>query len=433
MNYLFIHQNFPGQFLHLAMYLAKQKENRVVFISQESENRIEGVETYFYTPFRPVTPKIHHYIGELEQAIIWGQSVHETCRGLKSEGFRPDIVVGHPGWGETLFVKDVWPDVPVLAYFEFYYHSDGVDVGFDPDIAPKTLDDAPRLRIKNATNLLAFQASDWGFTATEWQASLYPPEMRQKITVVHEGVDTDFASPAVTDAMVVGCPDTLRQSDEIITFVARNLEPYRGFHVFMRALPEIQRRRPKARVIIVGGDDVSYGARPPDGLTFRELLMKEVGGVLDMSRIHFVGQIPHEQFITMLRLSTVHIYLSFPFVLSWSLIEALSCGCLVIASRVPSVMEAIEDGKNGLLVDFFDREALCDKIDLALDHRDHMRPLREAARNTVLKHYDLKAVTLPRQLALIDAVIKRQLPPALDGPRGKKPAKRPARKKAAKA
>jgi glycosyltransferase involved in cell wall biosynthesis len=404
MNVLFIHQNHPGQFQHLAQHLADQPGNRVIFVSQPNENCQIGVETCFYTPFRTPTPNLHHYLFDLEKAVIWGQLVHEVCRGLKAQGFHPDIVIGHSGWGETLFVKDVWPEVPLLAYFEFYYRAVGVDVGFDP-MMPSTLDDPPRLRLKNAINHLAFQSVDWGITATRWQASLYPPEMRRRISVIHEGIDTLIASPAAAELQIAGVERPLTGSDEVITFITRNLEPYRGFHVFMRALPEILRRRPKARALIVGGDEVSYGPPPPAGSCFRKLLLDEVGGQVDLSRVHFLGKVRYEDFITLLRISSAHVYLTYPFVLSWSLLEAMSTGCLVIAANVPPVKEVIKDRSNGLLVDFFDREGLCALIDEALDHGDAFAALRFAARRTIVEQFDLKTVTLPRQLALIDAVI----------------------------
>lgn len=410
MNYLFIHHNFPGQFQHVATHLAAQPGNRVVFISQPNENRLGGVETLFYTPFREATPGIHHYLGDVEQAVVWGQAVHEVCRGLKNQGFQPDVVVGHTGWGETLFVKDVWPDAPLLGYFEFFYHASGQDVGFDPG-EPPTLNDGPRLRVKNTVNLLAFQSADWGLTPTRYQASLYPAEMRKRISVIHEGVDTGIASPAEgASVQTPGMERPLTQADEVITFINRNLEPYRGFRVFMRALPEILARRPRAHVLLIGGDGLSYGSPPPGGGSWRQVMMDEVGSQLDMSRVHFMGHIPHQDFIGVMRLSSVHVYFTYPFVLSWSLLEAMACGCAIVGSDVEPLREAIQDGKTGLLVDFFDQQGLCERIDRVLDHPDRMRKMRDAARRHVLQRYDLRTVSLPRHLTLIQAIAERKDP-----------------------
>jgi glycosyltransferase involved in cell wall biosynthesis len=410
MNYLFIHNNFPGQFQHLAIHLAADPANQVVFISQPNENHLNRVETLFYTPFRQPASGQHHYLTDLEQAVVWGQAVHEVCRGLASRGFRPDLVIGHTGWGETLFVKDVWPDVPVLGYFEFFYHAAGQDVGFDP-AEPATLNDGPRLRLKNAVNLLAFQSVDWGLTPTRYQASLYPPDIRKRLSVIHEGVDTDLAVPREgAPVQIQGIEWPLTESDEVITFINRNLEPYRGFRVFMRALPEILARRPRAHVLLIGGDKISYGAPPPDGRSWRQVMLDEVGPKLDMGRVHFLGRVPHEDFIGLMRLSSVHVYLTYPFVLSWSLLEAMSCGCAVIGSNVAPVREVIQDGKNGLLVDFFDQQGLCDRIDQVLDHPDRMQKMRDAARASVVDGYDLRTVTLPRQLALVRAMAEGKDP-----------------------
>lgn len=412
MNYLFIHHNFPGQYQHLAQHLAAQPGNRVVFISQPNANRLSGVETIFYSPFRTPTAGIHHYIADLEQAIIWGQAVHEVCRGLKARGFRPDIVLGHSGWGETFFVKEVWPDVPLLAYFEFYYRISGADVGFDPHM-PVTVDDPPRLRVKNAINLLAFEAADWGVTATRWQASLYPRRLRQKIVIAHEGIDTDSVAPGEASIRIAGCDRPFTRADELITFVSRNLEPYRGFHVFMRALHEILRRRPRAQVLIMGGDEVSYGPPPPAGTTFRQMMLEEVGAELDLQRVHFLGRVPYDDYLKLLRLSSAHVYLTYPFVLSWSVLEAMSCGCAVIASAVPPVTEVIEDRRNGFLVDFLDPSDLCRRLDEVLDHPDRMQVVRDAARQTIVERFDLRTVALPRHLALIEAVVSGRDPHGL--------------------
>lgn len=432
MNYLFIHHNFPGQYQHLAIHLASQAGNRVVFISQPNENTIRGVESIFYTPFRSITRGIHHYVGDLEQAVIWGQSVHEVCRGLKAQGFHPDIMIGHSGWGETLFVKDVWPEVPLLAYFEFYYRPEGSDVGFDPIMAT-SIDDRPRLRLKNSVNLLAFEGADWGHTATQWQASLYPPRMQPRMTVLHEGIDTALVCPGDAALWVPGRGRPLSRGDEVVTFVARNLEPYRGFHVFMRVLPEILRRRPRAEVVVVGGDGVSYGPPAPAGTTFREMMLQEVGAELDLSRVHFLGRVPYKTFLDLLRVSSAHVYLTYPFVLSWSLLEAMSAGCLVIGSSTPTVTEVIHDRDNGLLVDFFDKAALCDRIDAVLDHPDRMQEIRDNARQTILHGFDLHSVILPRQLALIGALISGADPNgAVAAVKAKVPAqRRPRRSKQA--
>lgn len=410
MNYLFVHQNFPGQYQHIVQHLASQPGNRVVFISHDSPAQIPGVERAVYQPFRTAKPTTHHYIQELELAVVYGQSVHEVCRRLKAEGFRPDIMIGHNGWGETLYMKDVWPDVPLLAYFEFFYHRHGADIGFDP-MVPVIENDGPRVRTKNVINTLGFEAADWGQTPTGWQWSLYPDYMRARISVIHEGVDTTIVRPEPEAWLRLPSGLTLTRKDEVITYVARNLEPYRGFHVFMRALPGILKRRPKAHVLIVGGDEVSYGQMSSDGRSYRDILLAEVGQGIDRERVHFLGKVPYGTFLSVLRISSAHVYLTYPFVLSWSFLEAMASGCLLIGSSTIPVEEVLRDRQNGLLVDFFDGAALADRIDEVFEHPDRMQTLRDRARRTVVENYDLRTVTLPRHLALIDDLIAGR-PPA---------------------
>jgi glycosyltransferase involved in cell wall biosynthesis len=415
MNYLFIHQNFPGQYLHLVRHLASQPGNQIHFITQPNGNTMSGVHKITYPKDNRERINCHAYTVEFDRAVHAAAAVADRCRDLRSKGFRPDLIVGHSGWGETMFVKDVFPDVPLLANFEFYYHSTGVDVGFDPEFV-SVFQDPSRLRTRNTTNLLAFEAADWGHSATRWQRSLYPPEMRPRISAIHEGVDTEIVRPQRTPSFRL--PDSgrlLTQRDEVVTYVARNLEPYRGFHTFMRALPQLLRRRKRAQVVIVGGDGVSYGAPPPPRSTFKEMMLQELGSKLDLKRVHFVGMLAYHDYLNLLQVSSVHVYLTYPFVLSWSFIEAMACGCLIVGSSTPPVLEVLRNGVNGLTVDFFSPKAIAKRIETALDQQTELRGLREAARMTAVRHFDLKTVLLPRWTTLFDDLINGRRPTNVDG------------------
>jgi glycosyltransferase involved in cell wall biosynthesis len=391
-------------------HLADQPDNRVYFITQPNDNVMVGVTKVTYPQDARGPINCHAYSVELDRAIYTGATVAEVCRKLRDEGFRPDLIVGHSGWGETLFVKDVFPDVPLLANFEFYYHTHGVDVGFDPEFV-SIFNDPSRLRARNATNLLAFEAADWGHSATEWQRSLYPPEMRPRISTLHEGVDTDIARPQRTASFKLpGTQRALTHRDQVVTYVARNLEPYRGFHIFMRALPQLLRRCPRARVVIVGGDGVSYGAPAAPRTTFRDMMMQELGAKLDLERVHFLGMIDYHDYLTLLQVSSVHVYLTYPFVLSWSFIEAMASGCLLVASATPPVLEVLRDGENGFAVDFFSPRTLANRIEAALEHPERMRKLREAARATAVERFDLKRVLLPKWIELFDDLVNHRRP-----------------------
>jgi glycosyltransferase involved in cell wall biosynthesis len=408
-NYLFIHQNFPAQYRHVVKLLAGQRGNSVYFITQPNDNAMIGVTKVTYAKDDRGPVNCHAYSAELDRAVWNGAAVAQVCRELRDAGFQPDLIVGHSGWGETLFVKDVFPDVPILANFEFYYHSQGVDVGFDPEFV-STFNDPARLRVRNATNLLAFEGADWGHSATEWQRSLYPPEMRPRLTTLHEGVDTDLVRPRRTASFKIpGTKKSLTRRDQVITYVARNLEPYRGFHIFMRALPQVLRRSPNARVVIVGGDGVSYGAPPAPRTTYKDMMLQEVGAKLDMERVHFLGMIEYEEYLTLLQVSSVHVYLTYPFVLSWSFIEAMASGCLIIGSATAPVLEVLRDGENGMTVDFFAPRTLANRIEAAIE-RGGYEEMREAARETAVTRFDLKRVLLPKWETLFDDLIHHRRP-----------------------
>lgn len=410
MIYLFIHQSCPGQYVHLIRHLLAEG-HRVYFISQRSDQPLPGVHNLYYKPDRTGAGACHPLTVDIDNAIRNAAAVSELCRKLRDEqGVHPDLIVGHGGWGETLFVKDLFPDAPVLTYFEFYYHINGVDVDFDPEFV-SVFADADRLRTRNAITLMAAEATDWGHSPTVWQRSLLPPEIRKRVTVVHEGVDTERVCPrADVEFNIPQAGLTLSRADEVITYCARNLEPYRGFHIFMRALPEILRRRPKAQVLIVGGDEVSYGVPPPPGTTYREIMLKEVGSQLDARRVHWFRSLPYEDYLRVLQLSSAHVYLTYPFVLSWSCIEALAAGCLVIGSATPPVLEVIEDGVNGLTVDFFSPGQIAERVDEVFASADRRQDLRDAARQTAIEYFDLKTQALPRWQALLDDLLQGQRP-----------------------
>lgn len=303
--------------------------------------------------------------------------------------------------GESLFLKEVWPEARLGIYCEFYYHAHGADVGFDPEFVSTDTAESARLRLKNINNLLHFDVADAAIAPTHWQASTFPEPFRGRITVVHDGIDTEtiVPNPAVRVRMANGLE--LGRSDEVITFVNRNLEPYRGYHVFMRALPDILRRHPRAQVLLVGGHDVSYGARPPQGQSWATIFANEVRALMppeDWARVHFLGHVPHAQFVALLQLSTVHVYLTYPFVLSWSLLEAMSAGCAIVASSTQPLHEVITEGETGVLVPFFGVQALADAVCALLQDAPARAALGTQARAFAQAHYDLRSVCLPRQL-----------------------------------
>ena len=396
MRILFVQQNCPGQFRHIAPALAAEG-HEVVFIGQKDKQTPAGVKRLEYEPHRAVTPKVHPYLAGTEAAVLNGQAVARVAFTLKGQGWSPDAMIGNPGWGETLFLKDVWPDRPLISLSEFYYNGSGSDVGFDPEFATGP-DALLRARARNAQHLLAIDAADFAYAPTEWQKAQFPAAYRGKIRVIHDGIDVDRVRPDPGASFTLPDGTTLTRGDEILTYVSRNLEPYRGFHSFMRALPRVLERRPEARVVIVGGDEVSYGARPLGGGSWRDAMLAETGPLPE--RVSFTGRIPYNAYLDLLGVSSVHLYLTYPFVLSWSMLEAMAAGAFVLGSATPPVEEVIEDGRNGWLVDFFDTGAMADRIVAALAARDRVQGLRTAARETVVRRYAL-AHCLRQQKALI--------------------------------
>ncbi len=405
MKILFVHQNFPAQFRHTASALAADAGNQVVALTiNPPAYPTPGVNVIRYRTQRGSTKGVHPLAADFETKVIRGESAAQAGLELCRRGFRPDIVVVHPGWGEHLFLKDVWPAARFLMFLEFYYRAEGYDYAFDPEFSQPTLLGRARMRTKNASLLGGFDIMDRGISPTHWQKSSMPAVHHDRISVIFDGIDTGFISPDASATFTLPDGRSVAHGDEVLTFVNRNMEPYRGFHIFMRALPAIQKQRPDAVTLIVGGEDVSYGARPAEGGSWKDVMLREVGDRLDMSRIVFLGKLPYADYRQLLRVSRVHAYLTYPFVLSWSMLESMAAECLVIASSTAPVTEVVRTGENGILVDFFDIEDWSRKIVRALAKPDDYRGIRSQARRDIVERYDLASICLPEQLELIRRV-----------------------------
>lgn len=395
MNFLLLHRNFPAQFRHIAPMLASDPKNKVVFITNNDSDYSGNIIKVSYKLKREVPDNCHRYLRFFEECVNHAQSAAEAAITLKEQGFKPDIIYGHT-WGQTMFMKDIFPDTPLLCYFEWFYDKDKGDMGFDG----RSLDinDFAKLRTKNSHLLIDLYSCDAGICPTNFQKKQFPKEFQHKIKVLHDGVDTDFCKPDENVSF-----KNFTRNDEVITYATRGMEAYRGFPEFMKAVEILLKRRPSLHVIIAGEDRICYGPKLVD-TTYKKMMLEKLD--LDLSRVHFTGSLPFRDYVKLLQVSSAHVYLTYPFVASWSLLDAMSCACPVIASSTEPVREFIEDGKNGLLFNFYDIDEQVQKIEYALDNKEKMLPIRQAARKTIVDNYALKDL-LPEHIEYIKALAKK--------------------------
>lgn len=406
MNILFVHQNFPGQYRELFQWLVAQGGHEIVFLTQRKDvGAVKGARVVTYAPHHSPADDAYAPTKYWEECVGNGLGAAFAARGLKAQGFRPDVILGHVGWGELTFLKQVWPDVPILGFFEYYFLAQGGSVGFDPEFPAS--DHAPFLmHARNAVNFANIQTVDLGQSPTRFQRDTYPASFHDRIYVCHDGIRTDRLVPNPDAQVPLGrLGRAVTRQDEIFTYMARNMEPTRGFHKFMRALPRILDARPNARALIIGGNGVSYGKASDATGGYRAEMEREVGDRVDWSRVHFLGKVPYAAYQTVIQLSRCHVYLTAPFVLSWSCMEAMAMGATIVASDTPPVREVITHGQTGLLVDFHDHDALAQQvIDVLSAPGDHAH-LGRAARAHMVDSYDFATRCLPEHIARINSLV----------------------------
>lgn len=390
MRILFVHNNFPGQYARLVRHLKGRRDVDMLSGSLASNQQQPLIKRVEYTPHREARKDVHPALRYTETAVIRGQAVYTSFLPVKKKGWKPDIILAHSGFGDGLFLKDLWPDAKYMPYLEWYYHTYGSDASFLDHGAPKKPDTELQIRMKNTAILHDLAAMDWGQCPTEFQKSQFPSLFRDRISTLHDGVDTEYFSPDEAATFSVG-ERVFRKGDPVITYIARGMEPYRGFPEFMEAVAILQKNRPEAQVIIIGEDRVAYGSKRQDGKTYKEFALETLD--LDESRIHFLGRQPLRTLRDVLRISAAHVYLTVPFVLSWSMMEAMSAGALIVGSDTAPVREIITDGENGLLVPFFEPEKLASRLADVLADQPHFAPLRERARALMLERYNVKDLT----------------------------------------
>ncbi len=395
MNIFILHPSFPAQYLNLAPYLASNPENQVFFLSKENSinAQLRGVTLALYPKPSEESDKWIKTCGPLRpaaEAVVEGQAVLRAMEWLaKEKNVRPDVIIGHTGWGSTLYCKDMYPKVPIMGYFEWYYLVEDSDCYWWPDEIPQ-IGSRISIRTRNAHHLMNLELCDAGICPTKWQYSQFPEEYKPKLNIIHEGIDTRFCSPdpsgkrpgLVLDDIKLNLPE----GTEIITYVARGFEIYRGFPYFMDAIRHVLAHRPKTHVVVVGKDRICYGAQLKDTTYLKE---EEKKGGYPTDRVHFVGLRNRGDYQKILRASSCHIYLTRPFVLSWSCLEAMSFACPMVCSKTPPVQEVMEDGVNGLLAEFRSPYHIARKIEELLDDPERAKKLGAAARETILERFEL--------------------------------------------
>jgi glycosyltransferase involved in cell wall biosynthesis len=408
MRILFAHQHFPAQFKHLVPRLL-DRGDQIWALRQSGSKQINNHTNLRINPYklsRCNGVDTHPLLLETESKVIRGMAAATQAIRLHDQGLTPDLIVGHPGWGEMLFLSDIWPQVPQLHYLEFFYGVPGTDHDID-DIHAKSsmFAEQAKLRLKNANLLLSLHQMSQGISPTFFQRSLFPEWAQNRCRVIHDGIDLDWLLPKNSAQLVLPTGQKLRAGDPVVTFINRTFEPYRGIHIFLDALVRIQKLHSAAQVILVGEDtpQVSYGSHRKDQVGWLTYLRKQHADELDWNRIHCLGTIPHSLLKTVYQVSAVHVYFTYPFVLSWSMLEAMACGCLVVGSATQPVEEVIHHGDNGFLVPFHDSKELAAITLKALHHPQSMVSIRRKARKS------MSAYGLPRcleqQIKLIDELV----------------------------
>jgi glycosyltransferase involved in cell wall biosynthesis len=405
-NILFLHQNFPGQYKLLSREIGSRDEFKAVALGQKPPFGTDFGPVHYeaYTAGPDYTPDLFPPLTFFSEQVRRGDTVRWRLLDLKQRGFSPDVCFVHPGWGEALFVREIFPHTKLISYLEYYYRSQGSDLDFDAEFQAPSVD-LQYVSLRNLPTLQASAVSDVLVSPTTWQAQTFPAPLSNRIKIIHEGINTTATRPGPAVALSVPSGATIEPGQTLITYVSRSMEPYRGFHTFLRALPHLQQLLPHAQVAIVGKEMTSYGRNPGHGRTWKQVMIEEVGSEVDWTRVHFLGTLPYAALINLFRLSTVHVYLTYPFILSWSLLDAMATGCTVVGSATAPVMEVIQDGENGVLADFFDGRELAEKIASLADDEDWRAQLSARARQTVIDRFDFQTVCWPAYERLIQEAL----------------------------
>lgn len=412
---LFVHQNFPAQYKHIAQAIAQNKKYDVHCLSQLNFDQDPKIKSHIYKLNKNSSDSINEWAIEFETKMIRAEAASKKALQMRENGIFPDLLMIHPGWGEGFFLKEIWPEAKVITYAEFYYKTTDCDIDFDISFIENVLKkdfqnhhdyNKYKLTARNAAFTHSYLSSDYLVCPTVFQKNVLPKLIQKNVNVIHDGIDTNLLKP--NENIEIKIRDKkLTKKDKIITYVSRALDPYRGYHIFMESLPGILKDNPEAHVIIVGDETRhGYGAPHPDGIRYKDYYFSKIKDKIDIDRVFFVSRVSYDIFIKIIQISTAHVYLTYPFVLSWSMLEAMSCGALIIGSNTGPVTEVIKHNKNGLIVDFFSKDEIIETVSKVLKNTNDYNKLRLNARKTIIDKYDLTTVCLPKHIALIEEALK---------------------------
>lgn len=403
MNIVFIHSNFPGQFRFLAERFGKDKRNKTIFITSANTNKdrqIPGVRKIIVSEKMP-----EQKIDGQPLPTPPGLSVANGLAGLKKQKYIPDLIIGHSGSGTCFHVKDVFPGTPFLCFFEWFHSPDNLYDNLNSTAEPD-LKIRMNLRNRNLPVLADLHACDHGICPTSWQKSRFPKEFHSKLSVVHDGIDIGSFQPVKDQKFKTGNLD-LSGVEQLVTYTANVLAPYKGFQQFMESLPAVLEQKPNAHVVIVGADHVAVKDKSGNKASYKSLILEKVKP--DPHRVHFMDALTHEDYTRLLQASAVHVCLDSPLVVSKFLLQAMSCECLVIAPDIAPVKEVITDGVNGIIADFSSPDKIAEKIAACLDYPSFMTAVRQKARQTIVETYAVEK-NLPRQLDIMKKLIQQDKP-----------------------
>ncbi len=402
MHTLFVHQNFPAQFAHIAAHLIEHHGHRCTFVSEKPPGHVNGIEKVQYAVKDGARETTHFCSRTFENQVWHSAAVLEALRARPD--IQPDLIVGHSGFLSTVFLRELY-DVPQINYFEYFYRTKNSDVDFRTDLPMCGPDERVRTRVRNAGLLLDLENCDAGYSPTKWQRSQLPQEFHSKVEPIFDGIDTSFWKPVeLTSRKIAGWD--IPADKRVVTYVSRGMESMRGFDIFMKVAKRLCEQRSDVVFLVVGEDRVAYGGdhRFTGGKTFKQWVLQQDD--YDLDRILFLGRIPPTELVRLFSLSDLHLYLTVPFVLSWSLFNALACGTTVLASKTAPVEELIDDGTNGLMTDFFDVDAWVNTASNVLDDPTSYAHLGKNGEKNIRDLYSMN-ICLPRLLNLYERTVKR--------------------------